>query len=164
MKYHPKLTIKSQSKDHTIFAEINSRIWGDNDSNLAAYLKTAFQDSSLQWLEYFFPALIQRVFQCRTTKLLSQKRRHLAIFCISFLWQRGTHPEKKKRLLSQKKSHLAVFCIDRTAMGCYDFVRIFFDTRIIHLPQSSWEVFSKIEDLPILYTFCTILFNLVPES
>ena len=123
LKYYPKMTIKSQSKDYTIFAEINSRIWGDNDSNLAAYLKTAFQDSSLQWLEYFFPALIQRVFQCRTTKLLSQKRRHLAIFCISFLWQRGTCPEKRKDYFLNK-SHLTLFCIDRTTIGCYDFVWI----------------------------------------
>ena len=35
-------------------------------------------------------------FWCRTTKLLSQMRRHLAIICISFL-------SKNKRLLSQKK-------------------------------------------------------------
>ena len=108
LKYYPKMTIKSQSKDYTIFAEINSRIWGDNDSNLAAYLKTAFQDSSLQWLEYFFPALIQRVFQCRTTKLLSQKRRHLAIFCISFLWQRGTRPENRRDYSNQKNPSIGL--------------------------------------------------------
>ena len=66
-----------------------------------------------------------RLFGCRTTKLLSQMKRHLAIFCISFLWQRGTRLEKKKKLLSQKKrSHLVVFCINRTTIGCYDFVPI----------------------------------------
>ena len=43
------------------------------------------------------------IFRCRTTKLLSQKRRHLAVFCISFLWQRRTRPEKRRRLLPQKK-------------------------------------------------------------
>ena len=34
--------------------------------------------------------------RCRTTKLLSQKRHHLAAFCISFYWQRGTRPEKRR--------------------------------------------------------------------
>ena len=34
---------------------------------------------------------------------MSQKRGHLALFCISILWQRGTHPQKKNILLSQKK-------------------------------------------------------------
>ena len=35
-------------------------------------------------------------FGCRTTKLVSQKRRHLAVYCISFLWQMGTRPEKRR--------------------------------------------------------------------
>ena len=39
--------------------------------------------------------------RCRTTKLLSQRRRYLAIFFISFYWQGGS-TQKKKRLLSQK--------------------------------------------------------------
>ena len=34
--------------------------------------------------------------RCRTTKLLSQKRCHLAEFCISLYWQRGTCPEKRR--------------------------------------------------------------------
>ena len=36
-----------------------------------------------------------KLLRCRTTKLLSQKRRYLAVFCISFYWQRG--PAEKKR-------------------------------------------------------------------
>ena len=43
-------------------------------------------------------------FRCRTTKLLSQKRRHLAVFCISFLWQKGTCLEKRKYYYLNKKS------------------------------------------------------------
>ena len=42
-------------------------------------------------------------FGCRTTKLLSQKRRHLAVFSISFLWQKGTRPEKRKDYYLNKK-------------------------------------------------------------
>ena len=47
LKYYPKMTIKSQSKDYTIFAEINSRIRGDNDSNLAAFLSLLFSCSQV---------------------------------------------------------------------------------------------------------------------
>ena len=43
-------------------------------------------------------------FRCRTTKLLSQKRRNLAVFCISFLWQKGTRLEKRKYYYLNKKS------------------------------------------------------------
>ena len=38
----------------------------------------------------------RKVLQCRTTKLLSQKRRHIAAFCISFYWQKGTRPKKRR--------------------------------------------------------------------
>ena len=41
------MTIKSQSKDYTIFAEINSRIRGDNDSNLAAFLSLLLSRSQV---------------------------------------------------------------------------------------------------------------------
>jgi hypothetical protein len=57
-------------------------------------------------------------FGCRTTKLLSQKRHHLAVFCISFLSQRRTLPEKRRDYYLKK------FCIDRTAISFYDFVQI----------------------------------------
>ena len=58
----------------------------------------------------------------KTTKLLSQKRCHLAFFCISFIWPKGNHPEKKYYL---KKCHSlsSVFfyqCYDE----CYDFIWI----------------------------------------
>ena len=43
------------------------------------------------------------IFACRTTKLLSQKRRHLAVFCISFLWQKGTRLEKRRDYYLKKK-------------------------------------------------------------
>ena len=66
--------------------------------------------------------LVQQL-QCRTRKLLSQKRRHLAAFCISFYWQRWTCPEKEEITIS-KNDPLAVFCINHTANECYDFVRI----------------------------------------
>ena len=46
---------------------------------------------------------------------------------ISFFWQRGTSPEKRRGYYL-KKSHLGVFCIVPTAIGCcYDFVWIFID-------------------------------------
>ena len=44
------------------------------------------------------------------------------VFCISFLWQRGTCPEKRKDNCL-KKSHLSVFCINQTAIGCYVWLR-----------------------------------------
>ena len=69
------------------------------------------------------------------------KRRHLAIFCISLLWQRGTRQEKRADHYL-KKNHLAVFCIDRTAIGCYDFVRV-----LICMP--SWLSFYSIFFLAI---------------
>ena len=50
----------------------------------------------LSFLHISYLLLIWKPFGCRTTKLLSQKRHHLAIFCISFLWQRGTRPEKRR--------------------------------------------------------------------
>ena len=84
-------------------------------------------------------------FGCRTTKLLSQKRRHLAVFSISFLWQRGTRPEKKKSLLSKYKPSRVVLCIDWTA-SCYDFVRIriwfsFLIEKYIVSPQNNVPIY-----------------------
>ena len=58
-------------------------------------------------------------FGCRTTKLLSQKRHHLEIFCTSFYWQKGTCPEKRTYYCFKKKPSNSIF-IDRT--GCYDFL------------------------------------------
>ena len=77
----------------------------------------------LSFLHISYLLLIWKPFGCRTTKLLSQKRHHLAIFCISFLWQKGTCPEKRRDYYL-KKSHLEVFCINRTTIGCYDFIQI----------------------------------------
>ena len=34
--------------------------------------------------------------RCRIIKLLSRKRRHLVVFCISFYWPRGICPEKRR--------------------------------------------------------------------
>ena len=85
--------------------------------------------SSIQW--------IISTFRCRTTKLLSQKRCHIVVFCISFLWQRGTRPEKK-----------TVFCIDWPTICCYDLVQIV-NWRIraviwtAERPQYFWTISNK---------------------
>ena len=42
--------------------------------------------------------------QCRATKLLSKKKHHLAVFCISLHWQRSTRPEKKKDCYLKKRA------------------------------------------------------------
>ena len=41
-----------------------------------------------------------------TTKLLSQKRHHLAIFCISLHWQRGTTQKKEEITVSKSLSSI----------------------------------------------------------
>ena len=48
----------------------------------------------------------------------SQKRRHLAVFCIIFHWQRGPQRKKDDNFISKNPS-LVVFCIDCTAKPCY---------------------------------------------
>ena len=58
--------------------------------------------------------------RCRTTKLLSQKRHYLAVFCISFYWQRGPAQKEEETTIS-KNIPLTAFCINRTANECYDF-------------------------------------------
>ena len=67
--------------------------------------------ASAQWGEIFHVGkqilsekLCLQLFGNRTKKLLSQNRHYLAIFCISFLWQRGDPSRKKKSLLSQHKA------------------------------------------------------------
>ena len=67
--------------------------------------------ASAQWGEIFHVGkqilsekLCLQLFGNRTKKLLSQNRHYLAIFCISFLWQRGDPSRKKKSLLSQYKA------------------------------------------------------------
>ena len=68
-------------------------------------------------------------FGCRKTKLLSQKRRYTAIFCISFLWQRGTYAEKRRDYeitISKKPSSSSILhrsnC-NRLLLGWYDFLK-----------------------------------------
>ena len=90
-----------------------------NSASLIIYLFWIWNQQVLSYSSVTerLAVLAGKVIGCRTTK-----RRHLATFCISFLWQRGTCPENRKDYYL-KKSHLAVFCIDGTAIGCYDFVR-----------------------------------------
>ena len=89
--------------------------------------------------------------QCRTTKLRSQKRRHLAVFCISFYWQRGTRLEKRRDYYLP----LAIFCINRTANKCYDFSRIIFQNWFQPTVQSlSWLMFSSGRTTTLISSCC----------
>ena len=62
--------------------------------------------------------------RCRRTTLLSKKKRYLAVFWISFNWQRGP-TKKKEEITISKNLPQTVLCINRTANECYDFIQIY---------------------------------------
>ena len=55
----------------------------------------------IQLRTYFLYCAVSTIFI--NSDVEQQKRRHLAVFSISFLWQRGTCPEKRKDYYLNKK-------------------------------------------------------------
>ena len=67
--------------------------------------------------------------RCRSTKWLSQKKRHLAVFSISFYWQRGTRPEKRRDYYLKKSpssgSYFASISLQTNVMTSFECSAIF---------------------------------------
>ena len=72
---------------------------------------------------------------------------------------KGGPSNKKKRLLSPKKSHLAVLCIERTTIGCYDFVQIDFNQLERILPNGKISIFKVILLVQTMQVFLKLILS-----
>jgi hypothetical protein len=72
---------------------------------------------------------------------------------------KGRPLQKNEEITISKKSHLAVLCIERTTIGCYDFVQIDFNQLERILPNGKISIFKVILLVQTMQVFLKLIFS-----